>query len=296
MQENGKLKVLCTTAMVGDLVAHVGGQEIDCYVLIQGQHNPHSYQLVKGDDEKFLRADLIFYNGLGLEHGPSLANQLLKNPKAYALGDYLLEHYPHHILRSEGVLDPHIWMDISLFAKTLPFIAHCLAEKRPEKKDQFMNEMQLYTAQLGRMHDKIRKMLHELPEEARYLVTTHDAFTYFTRAYLAEDQNDFRSRCQAPEGLAPDSQLSTHDISRLLSHLIKYNIHCLFAESNISQDSIRKLLDASVKKGHAVRIAHSVLYGDAMGPSGSDADTYEKMILHNAECIKKELSYDQNCS
>src|ERR1700690_968816 len=70
MQENGKLKVLCTTAMVADLVAHVGGQEVDCYILIQGQHNPHSYQLVKGDDEKFSRADLIFYNGLGLEHGP----------------------------------------------------------------------------------------------------------------------------------------------------------------------------------------------------------------------------------
>ena len=81
MQNDGKVKVLCTTAMVTDLVQSVGGDFVDCLTLIQGQSDPHTYQLVKGDNEKFHRADQIFFNGLGLEHGPSLADVLKDNQK-----------------------------------------------------------------------------------------------------------------------------------------------------------------------------------------------------------------------
>jgi len=292
MSDSGKLKVLCTTAMVGDLVKQVGGDDVDCFILIQGESDPHSYQLVKGDDEKFLRADLIFYNGLGLEHGPSLAHNLAGNPKAHALGDYLLKEEPASLLVVDGVRDPHVWMDVSLFSKTIPFIADMLAQKEPAKKSAFFEREKAVRQHLMDVHDSLVRLLHELPSEKRYLVSTHDAFNYFARAYLADDnekKEGFWRRCQAPEGLAPDSQLSTQDITRLLDHLIRYNIHCLFAESNVSQDSIRKLLDASQKKGHAVRIASSPLYGDAMGRSGSDGDSYEKMMQHNATTIKKEL-------
>src|SRR5438046_7154303 len=94
MSANGKVRVLCTTAMVADLVQEVGGDLIDCLILIQGESDPHSYQLVKGDDEKFQRADLIFYSGLGLEHNPSVASLLQSNAKAFALGEYIRLHRP----------------------------------------------------------------------------------------------------------------------------------------------------------------------------------------------------------
>src|SRR5689334_19504873 len=83
----GKLKVLCTTSMVQKMVEGVGGEYVDCIALIQGESDPHSYQLVKGDDDKLAEADLLFFNGLGLEHGPSLASFLDTSPKAYALGE-----------------------------------------------------------------------------------------------------------------------------------------------------------------------------------------------------------------
>ena len=65
-KENGKIKVLATTAMIADLVKQVGGDEVDVIILIQGDVDPHSYEMRKGDAEKFDHADLIFYNGLGL--------------------------------------------------------------------------------------------------------------------------------------------------------------------------------------------------------------------------------------
>ena len=108
MQPNGKVKVLCTTAMISSLVREVGGEMVDCLTLIQGESDPHSYQLVKGDDEKLAFADIIFYNGLGLEHGPSLAERLRLNPNAFAVGDFLVEKDPENAIIDNGSLDPHI--------------------------------------------------------------------------------------------------------------------------------------------------------------------------------------------
>src|ERR1700722_8944557 len=87
MDPNGKIKVLSTTAMIDDIVKQIGGERVDSITLISGLLDPHSYQLVKGDDEKLMKADIIFCNGVGLEHGPSLRNFLENSPKAICLGD-----------------------------------------------------------------------------------------------------------------------------------------------------------------------------------------------------------------
>ena len=136
MSENGKKKVLCTTAQVASLVEKVGGDAIECLTLIQGEHDPHSYQLVKGDDEKFNRADLIFFSGLGLEHGPSLAYRLEHGKSAYSLGDYILKTDPKSIIYIDTTIDPHVWMDVSLWSKTIPFIVEELSKVLPDCKDE----------------------------------------------------------------------------------------------------------------------------------------------------------------
>src|SRR5262249_39836093 len=121
MTKNGKLKVLTTIAMIDDLVKQIGDGYVDTLVLIKGELNPHSYQLVKGDDEKLAYADIIFYNGLGLEHGPSLQHFLENSSKSVGLGNRILDNESSLILRIDGQIDPHIWTDISLWSKTLPF-------------------------------------------------------------------------------------------------------------------------------------------------------------------------------
>jgi len=293
MAPNGKVKVLCTTQMVSDLVKGVGGDLIDTLTLIQGESDPHSYQLVKGDDEKFVRADIIFYSGLGLEHGPSLAAVLKGNSKAHALSDYIRKVKPEAIVFVGKTVDPHLWMDVSLWKEAIPYIVEVLIKEMPIRRKQLQTEAANLDATLAMLHAEIRARLFSMPEQYRYLVTTHDAFNYFGRAYLCKKSelasDSWRKRVEAPEGLAPDSQLSTADIAKMVSHIMKYKIGVIFAEANVSRDSIVKIADACKQMGHSVEIATTPLYADSMGSPESGAGTYEEMMRYNSEVINNEL-------
>lgn len=295
--DNGKIKVLTTTAMIQDLVQQVGGDRVDVVALINGELDPHSYQLVKGDGEKITRADLIFANGLGLEHGPSLQTQLETNPKAVPLGNWIMAKEPELILLLNGQIDPHIWMDIALWKKTVPFIVEFLSVQDPSHSEMFKVNGDKLMAEMDAAHKEIRDQMQAIPEASRYLVTSHDAFNYFTRSYLAESDelfdNSWQDRFAAPEGLAPDSQLSAVHIQEILNHLKKYQIHVLFPESNVSKDSIRKIVSAGKEMGLQLTVSDVPLYADAMGPQGSDGDTYIKMIQHNARAIANQLKQSE---
>lgn len=291
--DNGKLKVLCTIEMITDIVERIGAKHINCYTLIQGELDPHSYELVKGDDEFFQMADVIFYNGLGLEHGPSLRRQLEGNPKAIALGDWVRKQNPQMILDVGGQPDPHIWMDIKLWMKILTPVMEALSRARPSQADSFKEHTEALEEAMAQKDSEIYALLQAVPASQRYLVTSHDAFCYFARHYLAMQEElesgAWEKRCEAPEGLAPEGQLSTVDIQRLINHLATYRILVLFPESNISRDSIRKIIDAGSEKGLMISIARTPLYSDAMGPPGSTGDEYLKMMQHNAETIARHL-------
>lgn len=292
MKPNGRIKVLCTIAMITDMVNMIGGEEIDTTTLISGGLDPHSYQLVKGDDEKLLAADIVFFNGLGLEHGPSLHQHLVENKKAVSFGDHLLEN-PGAVYNVDGLPDPHIWMDIVLWSQGIDPVVAALSKQRPEKTAFFKERGDFVRHLLLEQDREIRALVHSLPPEKRYLVTSHDAFHYFARSYLATEEeqknNTWQKRCAAPEGLAPDSMLSVNDIREIISHLKEYSIEVVFTESNINQDSIRKIVSAAQEEQIPVRIANCSLYSDAMGVPGSESDTYIKMIKHNAACIVEQL-------
>ena len=136
-EPNGKVKVLSTIAMINDIVKQVGGEYVNSYTLIKGDLDPHSYQLVKGDDETLSFADLIFFNGLGLEHGPSLQKFLLTSSKSIGLGDAILREHPEVILMHAGQVDPHIWMAMDIWAETIPIIVKGLSDKDPAHVDAY---------------------------------------------------------------------------------------------------------------------------------------------------------------
>lgn len=296
MEHNDKIKILTTTAMIADLVTEIVKDKADVLVLIKGELDPHSYQLVKGDDEKLRAAELIFANGLGLEHGASLQKYLQNNDKVIELGNCVFKTYPEAIIYLKGELDPHIWMDISLWSKTVPFIVEALIAKFPENAQAFQDNGLKLKNEMVAKHGEVRQLLLAIPEERRYLVTSHDAFNYFTRAYLAEKDETckeaWQKRFAAPEGLAPDSQLNPLDIQAIIDHLKCYKINVVFPESNVSRDSIRKIVSAGKEKGLDLRMASDYLYGDAMGGPGSEGETYLKMILHNAKTIAHYLKSD----
>jgi manganese/zinc/iron transport system substrate-binding protein len=285
-QENGKLKVLTTVAMINDLVKEIGQEDIDTMTLICGELDPHTYELVKGDDEKFARADLIFYNGLGLEHGLSLRQLLESSPKAYALG---LTMDPSLILTTKGQVDPHVWMDISLWERYIDPIVETLSKNDPSRALQYKERGEVLHLKMKEADRLAYLLLQSIPQEKRYLVTSHNAFHYFTRRYLStadEVQTDaWKSRAQAPEGLAPEAQLGFSDLQAIVDHVQKFQIKVLFLESNVNQDSLKKIMSVCKEKGVEIRLSKGTLYADAMGNESS----YISMITHNVNLIAKEL-------
>lgn len=277
-------KILSTIAQIGNLVEEIGGERIQSLVLVRGELNPHSYELVKGDDEKILTADLVIYNGLGLEHGASVTAMIQDHKNSFAVGDSIAKRFSEKILWKEGVQDPHIWMDISLWKESIDPITEKLIQIDPEGKDVYLSRSQLLKEKMIRTDLQIIQILQKIPSHKRFLVTSHDAFGYFTRRYLAEQgEINWQKRFAAPEGLSPEGQLNPLDLQKIIDHMYSYQIEVLFPESNVSLDSIRKIAIAGKKKGISLRVCSDALYGDSI--QGSYLDS----MLHNAETIHRFL-------
>jgi len=279
-----QLKILSTIAQIDDLVSEIGGERVEHLVLVRGELNPHIYELVKGDDEKIQEADLVFYNGLGLEHGASVAAMIAAHPRAVAVGDSIQKRHPEKILWKGSVQDPHIWMDISLWKEAIDPITEALIIADPEGSSVYQERSIALKEKMDQADAQVFEMLQKISERKRYLVTSHDAFRYFARRYLAASHDaNWELRFQAPEGLSPDAQLNPMDLQRIIDHLHKYHIETLFPESNVSRDSIRKLLDAGGKMGLKLKICKDVLYGDSF------RGHYLEAMKHNASSISKAL-------
>lgn len=287
------LKVLSTTAMIDALVAKIGGDRVDREVLIIGEIDPHSYELVKGDDEKISGAAIVFFNGLNLEHGASLRYKIASHHQAVALGDFLLKAYPQEILSEQGQPDPHIWMDISLWSKTIPRIVEVLSAADPEGEDYYRERAEKASFELETVHGKLIEGFLAVPENRRYLVTSHDAFCYFTRAYLSTEEErllgTWRERVAAPEGFAPDGQLGAADLQEIIDYIVAHQVPVVFPESNVSPDSLKKIVLACREKHVEVRCSSETLYGDSMGPPGEKlAGNYPGMIEYDAEVLMQQ--------
>lgn len=288
MEENGKLKVLSTTAMIDDLVAKIGKERVNHLALIIGEIDPHSYEIVKGDEEKFSRADIIFYNGLGLEHGASVCAKLRRHPVAIALGDKIREKRSSDILVRKGSVDPHIWMDVLLWIEAVDPIVERLTMQDPLGAAEYYKNGELLKQEMEALNANIVSEMNKIPSCKKFLVTSHDAFNYFTRRYLSHEKEDWNVRFRAPEGLAPDGQLSSADIQGIIDHLCEYGINVVFSESNVSKDSLKKIVSACREKGLSVRISSKMLHADALGPKESSAGDYFKMMEHNTQVLSEE--------
>ena len=285
MEQSSAIKVLCTTEHVGALVRFVGGDAVDVLVLIDGSNDPHSYQLVKGDNEKFRRADVIFSSGAGLEQGSSCARSLSLY-HATSVGEGILG-ITRNAITIGPTVDPHLWMDLSLWACGAYVVANRLSQVRPELSAYFEQNATSAFRRLLSLHEGIRALLHTVPSDRRYLVTTHDAFSYFSRAYLAEHKEqctgEWRERNMAPEGCSPESQISTHDLEAVVSYIIRHHVRTIFIEPGMNEDSLRKVVDVCRSRGYDVEISKDSLHSDTID------GTYEETMEHMARIIYRSL-------
>jgi len=278
-------RVVTTVGMINDLVREVGGERVEAVGLIGEGVDPHLYNPTRSDVAALMQADIIFYNGLQLEG--KMTDVLIRVGRAgkpvYAVTDlidpaYLMEHD-----ELEGYSDPHVWMDVSAWMKALDVVAEALSEFDPTHAEEYRRRAESYSAELSALHEYARQVIATIPERNRMLITAHDAFNYFGRAYDME--------VRGIQGLSTESEAGLLDINRLVDLIVDREIGAVFVETSVAEKNVRALIEGARSRGHLVRIG-GTLFSDAMGPADAYKGTYIGMIDHNVTTIARALGGD----
>lgn len=275
------INIVATTGMVADAVKNVGGQYVQVVQLMAAGVDPHLYKAGQGDISKLDEAEIIVYNGLNLE---GKMGDIFVKMARFKPVVAVTERIDQSLLREPpefaGHFDPHVWFDVGLWSKTLGVIADELSQFDPAHRDYYQQKSRIYGQQLGELHEWVKVEMARIPKEKRLLVTAHDAFGYFGKAYQVE--------VMGLQGISTVSEFGLKDVQRLVTLLVSRQIPAVFVESSIPKRSIEAVMEGVKARGHQVVIGGE-LYSDAMGAAGSSAETYIGMVKANVGTIRDAL-------
>ncbi len=270
-----KWKVACTTGMVADVIREVGGEHVEVIQIMGEGVDPHLYKASPGDVRILETADLICYSGLHLEGKlADTLSRMAKRKPTCALAEAISTD---RLLAFEGDFhDPHVWFDVSLWAETIEPARAALEKLDPAHATEFRERATRYHGELLKLHVECQEKLSSIPKERRVLVTAHDAFRYFGRAYDIE--------VKAIQGISTEGEAGVKQINELVKFISENQIKSVFTESSISERNMQSLIEGCSQNGHAVARGGE-LFSDAMGKSGTPEGTYVGMVRHNVEKI-----------
>ncbi len=275
---NEKLNVVTTTSMITDMVKNIGGDVIELQGLMGSGVDPHLYKASEGDVTKLVNADVIFYNGLHLEGKLEEVFEKMRhqNIKTIAISDVIDKST---LISSEyfaSSYDPHIWFDINNWKLATQFTTEKLKEIDPKNAETYEKNSKAYLAKLSTLQQDILQKITSLAPEKRILVTAHDAFNYFGKAY--------QFNVVGLQGLSTATEAGVQDVQKLAAFIIEKNVKAIFVESSVPKRTIEALQAAVKSKGHEVTIG-GTLYSDALGNPDTVEGTYVGMFTYNVKTI-----------
>ena len=278
----GPLRVVATTGIVADLVRNVGGDRVAVEALMGPGVDPHLYRPSEGDVTRLAGADLVFTNGLHLEGkmGEVLDGLGGRGVTVAAVADRVPVARRMAPPAFAGAYDPHVWMDVALWRLTAAAVADALAARDTAHAADYQARARAYEARLDSLDAWVRARAAEVPADRRVLVTAHDAFGYFGRAYGFE--------VRGLQGISTATEAGTADVQALAAEVARRRIPALFVETSVPPRAIEAVRAAVRARGYEVGLGGH-LYSDALGGPGSDADTYEGMIRANVTTITTAL-------
>ncbi len=277
-----KLNIVATTTMLADLVSSIGGERVTVNGLMGPGIDPHLYQASAGDVSLMQKADVVVYNGLHLEGkmGEIFENLSNQGSAVICIEKGLDESSLLAWENDSSIHDPHIWFDVSLWKDAAKTVAIGLTDTDPNGKAEYEANLDTYLKELDETDTYIRSRADELAEEQRVLVTAHDAFQYFGKAYGFE--------VRGLQGISTDAEAGTADVSELANFIVERQIKAIFVESSVPPKTIEALQAAVKAKGFDVSIGGE-LYSDSLGDAKSGADTYILTVKANIDTIVNAL-------
>jgi len=280
---SGPYKIVTTCGMVTDIVRQVAGDRAEVIGLMGEGVDPHLYKPTRGDVKQLMESDVVFYSGLMLEGrmGDTFAKVARSGKPVFAVTEEIDESYLREPPEFAGHWDPHVWMDVAAWSQAVDFVANSLAEYDPEGAEEYHQRAEAYRAELAKLDDYVRQVIATIPAEQRYLITAHDAFGYFSRAY------DIPVR--SVQGISTESEAGIDDINELVDFIVEHKIGAVFIESSVAQRNVDAVIEGAKAKGWQDVKIGGTLYSDAMGPAGTYEGTYVGMLDHNATTIARSL-------
>ncbi len=279
--QDSRIHAIATVGMVADLIKHVGQEHVEVTQIMGPGVDPHLYKANRDDVQSILEGDLVFYSGLMLEG--KMIDTLVKlgrKKTVVAVTEALDESLLLEPEEFAGHYDPHIWMDVSAWAKCLPVIADTLSERDSKHATEFRAAAESYQAELMKLHQYGLDCIASIPAESRVLITSHDAFNYFGRVYGLE--------VMGVQGISTESEAGLQRINEFVDLIVERKIKAVFVESSVPRKNIESLIDGAKSRGHAVRIGGE-LFSDAMGSPETYEGTYLGMLDHNITIVTLAL-------
>lgn len=277
----GKLNLVATVGMVGDIVRNVAGDRATVSSIIGEGVDPHLYSPTRADVVTLSEADVIFYVGLNLEGKMTdVLTKVGKSKPVFAVTENIDPEYLLDDPEYDGAADPHIWMDVSGWMKAVQVVADSLAEVDPANAETYQANAEAYLDQLAELDAYAKEATQTIPEQSRLLITAHDAFGYLGRAYGLE--------VEGIQGLSTESEAGLKDVNQLVDLIVERQINAIFVETSVAEKNIQALIDGAKSRGKSTRIGGS-LFSDAMGEVGTYEGTYIGMIDHNITTIVRAL-------
>ncbi|MGJ3235931.1 metal ABC transporter solute-binding protein, Zn/Mn family [Marivirga sp.] len=279
---DGQTYIVCTTGMIKDAVENIVGEKAKIEALMGPGVDPHLYKATQGDLKKLQQADIIVYNGLFLEGKMGEILQKLNRKKTViAMAELVPEQSHLNNTEFQGAVDPHIWFDVKLWKRAVELLSNELIKTDTTHQSYYVDNTKKYVNQLDSLHKAVKSQIDKIPDDKKVLVTAHDAFGYFGRAYNVE--------VRGLQGISTLSEYGLRDVSNLVDYITENKIPAIYTETSVSKKAIRAVLEGCKSKGHDVIIGGS-LYSDAMGQEGTFEGTYIGMVHSNVEKIVKGLS------
>lgn len=274
-----KLKIVCTTGIIADAVNKITNDSCIVISLMGPGTDPHLFKPTKESLDHLASADIIVSNGLHLEgRMQDVLHNMERTKKVIFLGEALTKDELLYGDENQKIPDPHIWFDVSIWNTAISYLGDELIKEAPKCTN--IDALEAYKKQLNDLDSWVSTEMNSIPEPQRVLITAHDAFSYFGRAYNTE--------VIGLQGISTMAEYGIRDVTNLVDLVISRNIKAVFVETSVSSRSIEAVIAGCKDQGFDVKEG-GTLYSDALGGKDSGAETYIEMVKANVSTIKKAL-------
>jgi len=277
-EDDGRLTVVATTTMIADAARVIAGDDVRVISIMKAGEDPHGYDVRPSDAETLRKADVVLLNGFHLE---ATLTKIVEEKATGLVVELAPKAGVEPISGMDGldaVADPHCWMDVALFKLYAQEICDALVAADPDHEVGYRERTQAYLVELDELDGWIREQLAAVPQAKRAMVTSHDAFNYYARAYGV--------RVYAVVGISTEQAHRAGDVDALIDQVRSQGIRALFIETSVS-DSLNNMV-RQVADHTGTKIGGE-LYSDSLGEPDEDAGTYIGMMRHNTETIVEAL-------